>query len=160
MARKINLNQIDDYFESKLEQLLRAAVLDADTLLKQASPVDTGRFRASWQVGENSSPGQPKPPGNYGNQPEIERIGYSQETLGNVYSVHNNLPYAEKLATAAPGSGSKEETRYSPKRKVETWNTPGDGSSIQTNGPGWIQGIAKDLQGRIKTQARRIRRQS
>lgn len=160
MARKINLSQIDDYFEEKLEKLLRAAVLEADSLLKQASPVDTGRFRASWQVGENSASGDPKPPGQYKSVPPIEKIGYSQETLGNVYNVYNNLPYAEKLASAAPGTGSKQETRYNPKRTVKNWETPGDGSSIQTNGPGWIQGIAKDLQGRIKESAARIRRQS
>ena len=128
---KIPLSKIDDYFEEKLEKLLRAAVLDADNLLKQASPVDTGRFRASWQVGENSFSGNPKPPGQYQEIPPIQRVGYSQETLGNTYSVYNNLPYAEFLA---------------------------QGSSPQADG-GWIQGIAKDLQGRVSAAARKIRSQ-
>jgi len=128
---KIPLSKIDDYFEEKLEKLLRAAVLDADSLLKQASPVDTGRFRASWQVGENSFSGNPKPPGEYPETPPIQRVGYGQETLGNVYSVYNNLPYAEFLA---------------------------QGSSPQANA-GWIQGIAKDLQGRVSAAARKIRNQ-
>ena len=128
---KIPLSKIDDYFEEKLEKLLRAAVLDADNLLKQASPVDTGRFRASWQVGENSFSGNPKPPGQYQSTPPIQRVGYSQETLGNTYSVYNNLPYAEFLA---------------------------QGSSPQADG-GWIQGIAKDLQGRVSAAARKIRSQ-
>jgi hypothetical protein len=57
MAGTIRLNQIGDYAEKQMEKLLRAAVLETDSLLKQASPVDTGRFRASWQVGENSASG-------------------------------------------------------------------------------------------------------
>jgi hypothetical protein len=51
-----------------------------------------------------------------------------QEKLGNVYSVHNNLPYAEPLAMAA---ASKRND-------------------------GWVQGIAKDLQGFVRTNAARI----
>jgi hypothetical protein len=75
-----------------------------------ASPVDTGRFRASWHVGENAA-------GSYdgGEQqpalanikttspPKIQALAqdsiYQQEErIGNVYSVHNNLPYAEPMA--------------------------------------------------------------
>ena len=99
MARTIRLDQIGDYCEGKLEQLLRSAVLQTDTLVKQESPVDTGRFRASWQVGENAvgqydaGPVQApvntertltKPP----NRPKvpIRKMNYQQETLGNVYS--------------------------------------------------------------------------
>jgi hypothetical protein len=55
-----------------------------------------------------------------------------QEKLGNIYSVHNNLPYAEPLA---------------------------NGSSKQASA-GWIQGIAKDVQGRVRIAADRIGRQS
>ncbi len=132
MARTIKLSQIGDYAEDQYEKLLRAAVLETDSLLKQASPVDTGRFRASWQVGENAAPGNGKPPGNYSGQPSIERVGYSQEQVGNVYSVHNNLKYAEKLA---------------------------DGSSQQAT-PGWVNRVAKDVQTRVKEAAARIGRDS
>ena len=145
MARTIRLDQIGDYCEGKVEQLLRVAVLQTDTLVKQESPVDTGRFRASWQVGENAvgqydaGPVQEpvntertltKPP----NRPEvpIRKMNYQQETLGNVYSVHNNLPYAEPLA---------------------------NGSSKQAPA-GWIQVIAKDMQTYVRTEADRIGRQS
>jgi hypothetical protein len=132
MARAIKLSQIGDYAKDQYEKLLRAAVLETDSLLKQASPVKSGRFRASWQVGENAAPGNGKPPGNYPSQPPIERIGYSQEQIGNVYSVHNNLPYAEKLA---------------------------DGSSQQAT-PGWVARVAKDVQTRVKEAAARIGRDS
>jgi hypothetical protein len=65
MARTIRVGDIGDYCNQQMEKLLRAAVLDTDSLLKAASPVDTGRFRASWQVGENSASGGRKPDGSY-----------------------------------------------------------------------------------------------
>jgi hypothetical protein len=132
MARTIRVGDIGDYCNQQMEKLLRAAVLETDSLLKQASPVDTGRFRASWQVGENAAPGGIAPPGNYGTTPPLTRIGYGQERMGNVYSVHNNLPYAEPLA---------------------------NGSSKQAPA-GWVQGAAKDVQGRVRIAAARISRES
>jgi len=160
MARTIRLGDIGDYANTQMEKLLRAAVLETDTLLKAASPVDLGRFRASWQVGENAAPGGQKPEGSYSTIPAIERINYQRERVGNIYSVHNNLPYAEKLASGAAGSGSRSETRYNPRRTVTNWASPGGGSSIQTGGPGWVQGIAKDVQGRVIAAAARIGRES
>ena len=146
MARTIKIEDIGNHVNDNLEKLLRAAVLETDSLLKQASPVDTGRFRASWQVGENGAgaydagpqqaatgafkdqtepPGKPTPPA-------LRRMNYSKERPGNIYSVHNNLPYAEPLA---------------------------NGSSKQAS-PGWVQGIAKDVQGRVIAAAARIGRES
>ena len=132
MARTIRVGDIGDYASQQMEKLLRVAVLETDSRLKQASPVDTGRFRASWQVGENSAPGGIAAEGSYSGIPPLSRIGYSQEQIGNVYSVHNNLPYAEPLA---------------------------NGSSKQAPA-GWVQGIAKDIQGFVQVNADRIRRES
>jgi hypothetical protein len=132
MARTIRVGEIGDYANQQLEKLLRAAVLATDGRLKQASPVDTGRFRASWQVGENAAPGGQVGPGAYGSTPPLSRIGYQQERVGNVYSVHNNLPYAEPLA---------------------------NGSSKQATA-GWVQGVAKDIQSFVRTNADRIGRES
>ena len=146
MTRTIRVGDIGNYCNQQMEKLLKSAVLDTDTLLKSASPVDTGRFRASWQVGENAAgaydagpqqaatgafkdqtepPGKPTPPA-------LRRMNYSKERPGNIYSVHNNLPYAEPLA---------------------------NGSSKQAS-PGWVQGIAKDVQGRVIAAAARIGRES
>jgi hypothetical protein len=132
MARTIRVGDIGSYAEQQLEKLLRVAVLETDSRVKSQSPVDTGRFRVSWQVGENSASGGEKPEGSYTGIPPIDRIGYREEKLGNVYSVHNNLPYAEKLA---------------------------NGSSKQAPA-GWVQGIAKDIQGFVKVNADRIGKQS
>lgn len=132
MARTIRVADIGDYAQQQYEKLLRVAVLETDSRVKLGSPVDTGRFRVSWQVGENAAPGGEKPEGTYTGIPPIDRVGYQQEKLGNVYSVHNNLPYAEKLA---------------------------NGSSKQAPA-GWVQGIAKDIQGFVKVNADRIGKQS
>lgn len=138
MARTIRVGDIGNYASQQMEKLLRASVLETDSLLKQASPVDTGRFRASWQVGENAAPGGIAPEGNYSGIPPLSRIGYSQEQVGNVYSVHNNLPYAEPLA-----NGSSKQTAGAP---------GGQG--------GWVQGVAKDVQGRVRIAADKIGRES
>ncbi len=65
MARQIKLSQIGNYIEGQFEKLLRAAVIETDARVKAASPVDTGRLRASWQIGENSASGGIKPEGQY-----------------------------------------------------------------------------------------------
>ena len=148
MARTIRVGDIGRYCEDQMEKLLRSAVLETELLLKMASPVDTGRFRASWATGENTagsydggeqqpSTGQYKDATSPPKDPSLERrisIGYQagQERIGNVYSVHNNLPYAEPLA---------------------------NGSSKQAPG-GWVQGAAKDVQGRVRIAAARISRES
>jgi hypothetical protein len=138
MAREIRLDQIGGYVEQQMEKLLRVAVLETDARLKAASPVDTGRFRVSWQVGENAAPGGEKPAGTYTGTPQIDRIGYSQEKLGNVYSVHNNLPYAERLAR-----GHSRQTSGAPGGQA-----------------GWVEGISKDIQGFVRVNAARIGRES
>jgi hypothetical protein len=132
MARTIRIADIGDYASQQYEKLLRVAVLETDSRLKLASPVDTGRFRVSWQVGENAAPGGQAPEGSYTSTPPIDRIGYGQEKVGNIYSVHNNLPYAEPLAN---GSSKKAPA-------------------------GWVQGIAKDIQGFVRVNADRIGRES
>ena len=148
MARSIRVGDIGDYCNQQMEKLLRAAVLETDSLLKQASPVDTGRFRASWQVGENSASGGRKPDGSYDKSEidertaqgiiPIDRVGYGEEKIGNVYSVHNNLPYAEPLAR-----GTSKQTE-----------------GAQGGRDGWVQGAAKDVQGRVITAAAKIGRES
>jgi len=152
MARSIRVADIGDYASQQMEKLLRDAVLETDSLLKQASPVDTGRFRASWQVGENAAgfydagpqqeasgafKEQSKPPGKP-QPPPLRKMNYGQERVGNIYSVHNNLPYAEPLAT-----GSSKQTE-----------------GAQGGRAGWVQGAAKDVQGRVLIAAAKIGKES
>ena len=147
MARRINLSQIGGYAEEKMEKLLRVVVFETETRLKLGSPVDTGRFRGSWVLGENQASaydageyqpatgkyrGQTQPPAS----PALEKrvsIGYQagQEKIGNVYHISNSLPYAEALA---------------------------NGHSTQAPA-GWIDLVAREMQAYAKQQADRIGRE-
>ena len=99
MARRINLSQIGSFSQEKYEQLLRAVVLETDSRLKQGSPVDTGRFRMSWAISENSSAEYDAGPQSGGGSiTPPRRLNYAVERPGNVYHISNNLPYAEPLA--------------------------------------------------------------
>jgi hypothetical protein len=132
MARVIKLGQIANFMGDQVDQLVRAVTLEASARIKEQSPVDLGTFKNSWQT--QIDPGLGK--------------------------ISNALPYAEKLAEAAGGAGSKTVTRYDPKRKVRTWASPGKGSSIQTNGPGWLELIAKEMEGYARSEYERIKRKS
>ena len=97
MARRINIGQIGDFCEGQMNQLLRVVVLETDQQVKTQSPVDTGRFRSSWAIGENAT-------GNYdaGTGGSLAPVGINYapgtERIGNTYHVHNSLIYAEPLA--------------------------------------------------------------
>lgn len=134
MAREIKLAKIADYMEGQVELLLRNTVLETDSKLKLGSPVDTGRFRVSWQVGENANNSTPATPGDYKGTPApLKGSNYQagQEKLGNYYSIHNNLPYAEPLA---------------------------NGHSPQADA-GWIDLIGKEMQAYVRSQYEKIKRQ-
>lgn len=134
MARTIRIGEIGDYAEGQINKLITAAVLTADQRLKLASPVDTGRFRASWAIGQNAAPSEGEPEGQYPNNPPPNAVNYSlgNERAGNIYSIHNNLIYAEPLAR---------------------------GRSKQAS-DGWVDSIAKDVQTYVNAEADRIGRSS
>ena len=99
MTRRINLSQIGSYSTEKFEQLLRVTVFETDSRLKLGSPVDTGRFRLSWAISENGTPGYDAgPQASPSAITPPRRLDYQVEHLGGVYHIHNNLPYAERLA--------------------------------------------------------------
>lgn len=133
MARNIKVGDIGGYAQSQFEKLLRVAVLETDARLKQESPVDTGRFRASWAIAQNSAPFRGQPDGTYSQAPPLA-VNYQlgNEKPGNIYSIHNNLPYAEPLAT---------------------------GWSKKAPGP-WVDNVAKNIQTWVISQANRIGRES
>lgn len=128
------IRDIGSYMGNQLETLLRVTVLETDARLKQQSPVDTGRFRVSWQIGQNAADGTPAPEGSYGagiTPPKGSNYQPGQERLGNYYSVHNSLPYAEPLA---------------------------QGHSSQAPA-GWVDLTAREMQRFVDTNWERIRRQ-
>ena len=130
MARRINIGQIGDFCEGQMNQLMRVVVFETDQQVKAQSPVDTGRFRSSWAIGENAT-------GNYdagtGGSLAPVRINYAPgtERVGNTYHVHNSLIYAEPLANG-----------YSPQAPA-----------------GWIDIVARQMTNRARQLADTIGRQ-
>ena len=146
MPKEIKIGKIADYSKKKYEKLLRSAVFETDKRLKLGSPVASGRLRASWQIGENSAPGIPKPPGKYTRKkPALERVNYKTEKAGNVYSIHNNLPYAEPVLMGNNLPPSWNGRWRSKNNQIEV---------------GYPLVIAKDMQEWIQVEAARIARES
>ena len=50
MTRQIRVDQIDDFFQEKIIDLVQATTLEWTARVKKATPVDTGRLRAAWQT--------------------------------------------------------------------------------------------------------------
>ena len=142
MARKIRISEIASYTEDQYEKLLKAAVVETFGSLIKKSPVASGRLKASWAVGKDDASFEGEPAGKDSyptpNEKSPRRIGYTKEKAGSSYIVYNNLPYAEKLETAAIG----------------------EGGSKKTNGPGWVRATAKRVQSVIPTLAARIKAES
>lgn len=134
MAGQIRLGDLGKYAEGQYNKLVTAAVLTTDRRLKLASPVDSGRFRASWAIGQNAAPFEGQPEGQYPSNSPPNAVNYSlgNEQVGNVYSIHNNLIYAEPLA--------RGRSKQAP--------------------DGWVDSIAKDIQTYINAEADRIGRSS
>jgi len=132
VARRINLSQIGSYSQEKYEKLLRVVVFETDSRLKQESPVDTGRFRLSWAISEQGTPGYDAGPQTSpsGITPP-RRLDYQVERAGGVYHIHNSLPYAEALANG-----------YSKKAPA-----------------GWTDRIAREMTAWAQQQAKRIGRE-
>lgn len=135
--REIPIEFIGGFIEEQLERLVQATVLETDRQLKKGSPVDTGRFRASWHIGENSSTGGPHPPAKKGQKipsppPQYTDYPGGSEKLGNSYHLHNNLPYAERLA--------------------DGWSKEADA--------GWVELIAKNMTQYISQTYNQIKRDS
>ena len=112
--RKIELRDIGNYSEEQINTLLSAVVLTADRIVKEGSPVDTGRLAVSWQIGENAESGRPAPEGKYGasgigtvvRPPKPINYQLGRETFKKKYILHNNIPYAEPvfMGTSLPPS--------------------------------------------------------
>ena len=148
MAEIIKLSDFGKFSEKQVDKLIRVVVLETDLMLKIQSPVDTGRFRMSWVVGENTTGSydagpQSKSMGAFKDQTSPPQsptpglavgINYTpgSERVGNSYHIHNTLPYAERL---------------------------GNGHSTQAPA-GWVELIARQMANRARQLADHIGRQS
>ena len=112
--RRIRVDQIGDYSEEQINTLLSVAVLTGDRIVKEGTPVDTGRLAVSWQIGENAESGAPAAEGQYGAKglgtvvrpPKTLNYQLGKENFRKKYNLHNNVPYAEPVmfGTSLPPS--------------------------------------------------------
>ena len=134
--REIPPDKIGDFAEELLTKLLQTTVLESDARLKLATPVDTGRLRANWFIGENTDPRMKEgkegqtysdlTPVNVVTDPSTKALDISRtgpkgvnykpgsEKLDKVYSITNNMEYAEPVCygTGLPASwGGSYKTR-------------------------------------------------
>ena len=50
MTRRIELFEMDDFFQEKVIEIVQATTLEWTKRVKKATPVDTGRLRGAWQT--------------------------------------------------------------------------------------------------------------
>ncbi len=118
--RRIKIKDIGRFSEEQFNKVVRFAVIELDSRLKEGSPVDTGRFRGSWQIAQNSK-SAPNLFGPFQNNKGLPRsslppirTNYSKEKAGNTYTLLNNLPYAEAVTYGTnlpPSWGGSFRTR-------------------------------------------------
>lgn len=120
---ELGFDDVEDYLTQLGNDFAQKTVFEADKALKIATPVgETGRLRLGWQIGENAissdspEPDKIHPEGKAGSPPKPRGINYQPgtETIGNVYSIHNAVEYAEPvcMGTALPPSwGGKFKTQ-------------------------------------------------
>ena len=87
------VNNIFRDMKAKADTLVSAIVLETDAKLKEQSPVDEGRFRASWRISEGEIDESVNAEGDTAQQNYSEQI-----TADKDYHLTNSLPYAQRLA--------------------------------------------------------------
>lgn len=91
-----------DQFVEKTDALIRRVALAVDTAVVLATPVDTGRARANWQVGLGRAPsGTLAAPGSAG-EGTSNALNAAQAAIASYHGgvdihISNNLPYIEAL---------------------------------------------------------------
>ena len=84
-----------------MSKLLRRAAFDLMAALEKGSPVDTGRFRASWFVGVGRKNHAVQPVGTYGkgvSNARVDELSPASVTGYEPIILSNNLPYGPALA--------------------------------------------------------------
>ena len=95
MATPLNqqVNAIFNELRQRADTLVAVVVLETDAKLKEQSPVDSGRFRASWRISEG------KIDESVNAEADTTPQQYNEEIkAGKDYYLTNSLPYAQRLA--------------------------------------------------------------
>ena len=99
-----DIQKVQLHLTQNMTQVLVLLMAEVDARLKMKSPVDTGRFRASWTIGVGQIDTTVAPVGGTvaTAEPRMPAI-----TMGQTYYHANSLPYARRLeygwSQQAPG---------------------------------------------------------
>lgn len=96
MTVAADIQRITLHLTQKTAQLLMLVVAETDAQLKIRSPVDTGRFRASWTIAA-LQPSTAVAPAAGGGQTVTADPSIPAVTIGSVVYITNSLPYARRL---------------------------------------------------------------
>lgn len=87
------VNAIFNELRQRADTLVAVVVLETDAKLKEQSPVDSGRFRASWRISEGEIDAS------VNTEADTTPQQYNEEIkAGKDYYLTNSLPYAQRLA--------------------------------------------------------------
>jgi hypothetical protein len=99
MSFTLDINKFIEKTQANSNLVVRRTVIGILSKVVMKSPVDTGRFRANWQVGLNSAKS--------GSSESVDKSGSATiasgskaipaEAAGNAFYITNNLPYAQAL---------------------------------------------------------------
>ena len=91
MTRRIELFEMDDFFQEKVIEIVQATTLEWTKRVKKATPVDTGRLRSAWQT-------------------KIPLMTTSRNQSSFIGLITNNVVYAEPVCygIALPPSWGKQ----------------------------------------------------
>jgi hypothetical protein len=96
MSVQSDIQQVLLHLTQKSVQVLVLLLAETDARLKMKSPVDTGRFRASWTIGVGQ-PDTTVAPDVVKGQVAVAEPRIPAITVGQTYYHSNSLPYARRL---------------------------------------------------------------
>jgi hypothetical protein len=91
---KVGLAKFAKGIDVSVATVHKKIVFEAYTRIIQRSPVDTGRFRASWTIHESTPDTAVKPPGKY-SAPTPPQLTFKSSYT--IVWINNSLPYALRL---------------------------------------------------------------
>jgi len=95
MTRFTDAKKLANYLRQAEAETLKETVITAQVELIKISPVQSGRFRASWFASEGSPSGETAPEGASAPRADAKQLRVNP---GSVYFLVNNLPYAKPVA--------------------------------------------------------------
>lgn len=109
-AFEADLKGFAEQLNIEFGKVVRKVVFDLHKTVTDISPVDTGRFRASWGISQFEIPDEPgEPPSETGEPDSVpatnqrKRVRVDSRDVYSIWYIYNNLPYAQPLEDGHSG---------------------------------------------------------